>query len=255
MSKKLIYLVSFVLVLGSVSNAAEIFWSDGDPTHNHLWTDPDNWLGGVVPGPADEVQILSPEADAGHGPIIRDGMNITLVGLKNELAGRPGKPELTITGGRLELTDFVWWGDYDDIEAFWYQSGGTVIVASEFELGWGPGTGGAGTLDMTGGTISAGRLRIPTGSGAYGHFFLRGGTFTVGSSGLDMNANGLIDFEEGTLILEGDQTAQIDGLIAAGQITAYCGIGTVLATFNGQKTTVVAIGSPKASQPMVCQTS
>ena len=63
MSKKLIYSFSFVLMLGSVGNAAEIFWSDGDPTHNHLWTDPDNWLGGVVPGPGDEAQILSPEAD------------------------------------------------------------------------------------------------------------------------------------------------------------------------------------------------
>ena len=250
MCKKVIYFVCFVLVLGSVSNAAEIFWSDGDPAHNHLWTDPDNWLGGVVPGPGDEVQVLSPEADAGHGPIIRDGMNITLVGLKNELAGRPGKPELTITGGRLELTDFVWWGDYDDIEAFWYQSGGTVIVASEFELGWGPGTGGAGTLDMTGGTITAGRLVVPTGSGAYGNCFFRGGTFTVRESGgLRMNANGLIDFEEGVLVLEGDETVTVNNLIAAGQITAYGGIGTVLVTFNGQKTTVAAIGSPRASEP------
>ncbi|MHC4594257.1 MAG: hypothetical protein ACYS19_04855, partial [Planctomycetota bacterium] len=250
MSKKLVYSFSFVLVLGSVSNAAEIFWSDGDANHNHLWTDPDNWLGGVVPGPGDEAQILSPEADAGHGPIIRDGMDIRLLGLKNELPGRPGKPELTMTGGNLEITDFVWWGDYDGIEAYWYHRGGTVTVANEFELGWGPGTGGAGTLDMTGGTISAGNLVIPTSSGAYGNFYLRGGTFNVRNpGGLKINTNGLIDFGEGVLVLEGDETAKINDFIAAGQITAYGGVGTVLATYGGLTTRVTAIGALKATNP------
>lgn len=244
MCKKTIYLVSFVLMLGSVSNAAEIFWSDGAADHNHLWTDPDNWLGGVVPGPGDEVQILSPEADAGHGPIIQDGMDITLAGLKNEMEGRPGKPELTMTGGNLEITDFVWWGDYDDIEAFWYHSGGTVTVAGELELGWGPNTGGAGTLDMTGGTISAGKLVIPTGSGAYGELYLRGGTFEVrNSGGFKMNANGLVDVSGGTLVLEGDDTAKINNLIAAGQITAYGGRGNFELDYddrNPGKTTLTA---------------
>jgi len=249
----MIYLVSVVLVLGSVSNAAEIFWSDGAANHNHLWTDPDNWLGGVVPGPGDEAQILSPEADAGHGPIIQDGMDIKLVGIKNELAGRAGKPELTMTGGNLELTDYVWWGDFDDIEAYWYHSGGNVTVANEFELGWGPGTGGAGTLDMTGGTISAGELVIPTGSGAYGRFYLRGGTFNVRNlGGFEINANGLTDVSGGTLVLEGDQTAIINDFIASGQITAYGGGGLVNLDYdvrNPGKTTLTARWTGKAYNP------
>ncbi|MHC4439372.1 MAG: hypothetical protein ACYS3S_18615 [Planctomycetota bacterium] len=244
MCKQLIYLMSVVLVLVSVSSAAEVFWSDGAADHNHLWTDPDNWEGGKVPGVNDEAQILSPQADDGHGPIIQDGMDIKLVGIKNELEGRPGKPELTITGGNVELTDFVWWGDYDYIEAFWYQSGGTVTVANEFELGWGPGTGGAGTLDMTGGTIIAGELVIPTGSGAYGEFYLRGGTFEVREpGGLEMNNNGLIDVSGGTLIIEGDSTAQIEGFIDAGQITFYDGVGLAVLDYDGRnpgKTTLSA---------------
>ncbi len=244
MCRKMIVLISFVLLLVSVSNAAEIFWSDGAADHNHLWTDPNNWLGGVVPGPGDEVQILSPEADAGHGPIIRNGMDITIAGLKNEMEGRPGKPELTMTGGNLEITDFVWWGDYDDIEAFWYHSGGAVTIAGEFELGWGPNTGGAGTLDMTGGTISAAKLVIPTGSGAYGEFYLRGGTFEVRNlGGLQVNANGLIDVSGGTLVLEGDDTTKINDLIAAGQITAYGSDGLFQLDYddrNPGKTTLTA---------------
>jgi len=253
MLRKMIYLVSVVLMLGSVSNAAEIFWSDGAADHNHLWTDPDNWLGGVVPGLGDEAQILSPEADAGHGPIIQDGMDIKLVGIKNELAGRAGKPELTMTGGNLELTDFVWWGDYDDIEAYWYHSGGNVTVANEFELGWGPGTGGAGTLDMTGGTISAGELVIPTGSGAYGKFYLRGGTFKVRNlGGLEINANGLIDVSGGTLVIEGDQTAIINDFIASGQIIFYGGGGLVNLDYdvrNPGKTTLTARWTGRAYNP------
>ena len=219
-------LILCVLALCAVCSGAEIFWSDGAADDNHLWTDPDNWEGGVVPGPGDEVQILSPQADAGHGPIIQAPMDIKVVGVKNEMAGRAGEPELTMTGGNLEITDFVWWGDHDDIEAYWYHQGGNVTVANEFELGWGPGTGGAGTLDMTGGTISAGELVVPTGSGAYGRFYLHGGTFTVrDAGGLEVNANGLIDITEGTLVLEGDVTGQIESLIADGRITAYDGAG------------------------------
>ena len=238
-------LILCVLVLGTVGSGAEVFWSDGAANHNHLWTDPDNWEGGVVPGPGDEVQILSPQADNGHGPIIQAPMNITVAGLKNELEGRPGKPELTMTGGNLEVTDFVWWGDYDDIEAFWYHQGGNVTVANEFELGWGPGTGGAGTLDMTGGTITAGELVIPTGSGAYGEFYLRGGTFTVRDvGGLEINANGLIEVSGGTLVLAGDATGQIEGFIADGSITAYGGAGYFELDYNERNpgnTTLTAV--------------
>jgi len=238
-------LILCVLVLGTVGSGAEIFWSDGAANHNHLWTDPDNWQGGVVPGPGDEVQILSPQADDGHGPIIQAPMNIKVAGIKNEMEGRPGKPEFTMTGGNLEITDFVWWGDYDDIEAYWYHQGGNVTVANEFELGWGPGTGGAGTLDMTGGTISAGELVIPTGSGAWGEFYLRAGTFTVREAGgLEINANGLIEISGGTLVLEGDATGQIEGFIANGSITAYDGTGYFELDYNQRNpgsTTLTAV--------------
>jgi len=251
MCKQLICLMSVLLVLGSVSNAEEVFWSGAGA--DRLWTNPANWEGGRVPGINDEAQILSPQADSGRGPIIQEGMDIKLVGIKNELEGRPGKPELTMTGGNVELTDFVWWGDYDNIEAFWYHSGGTVTVASEFELGWGPGTGGAGTLDMTGGSISAGRLVIPTSSGAYGEFYLRGGTFEVRESGgLRINNNGLIDVGGCTLIIEGDATTQINDLIDAGQITFYDGGGLVVLDYDDRNpgmTTLSARWTGKAYNP------
>jgi len=64
-----------------------------------------------------------------------------------------------------------------------------------------------------------------------------------------MTATGLIDITKGTLMLEGDRRTQIEGFIATGRITAYGGAGTVVVTYNGQTTTVVAIGAPEATEP------
>ena len=52
MCKKLIYLVSFVLVLGLVGNvSADVMWNDS--TDDHLWSTGENWATGAVPTTAD----------------------------------------------------------------------------------------------------------------------------------------------------------------------------------------------------------
>ena len=97
---------------------------------------------------------------------------------------------------------------------------------------------------MTAGMINAGELVIPTSTGRAGQLYLHGGTFNVGSDGLRMTQTGLIDFTEGTLVLEGDQRATIEGFIGAGQITAYDGAGYFELDFdtrNPGKTTLTAV--------------
>ncbi len=48
MSKKLIYFVSFVLVLGLVGNvSADVSWNDAGP--DHLWSTGGNWATGAAP--------------------------------------------------------------------------------------------------------------------------------------------------------------------------------------------------------------
>jgi hypothetical protein len=236
MSKKLIYLISFVLVLGSVSNAEDIQWTDLGA--DHLWSTPENWDLGRVPTLADDVRIDVPAAGAPNGPVIQDGIDAKANGIFTEAAG---EPTLTMTGGTLEVAEWIWWGDGTDSFGIWDMSGGTVSVANEFELGWG---GGAGTLTMTGGTISAGEAVIPTGSGAFGELYLYGGTYNVTTAGgLSVKENGLIDITEGTLVLEGDDTAKVNDLIAAGLITAYGGDGQLELDFDGRnpgKTTLTA---------------
>jgi hypothetical protein len=234
--------VAGVLVLASASNAADVVWTDGDPA-DHLWSTPGNWDTGALPTLTDEVLIDVPAAAAPGGPLIQDGIDAKAKGIFTEA---PGEPTLAMTGGTLEIAEWVWWGDGANSFAIWNMSGGTVTVPNEFELGWG---GGAGTLNMTDGTITAGKFKVPTGSGAFAEAFLYGGTFNVTKSGgLDFgNVNGLMDIHEGTLVLEGDDTAKIAGLIGAGHIIGYGGTGTVLYdydTTNAGKTTVAAIPEP-----------
>ncbi len=242
MSKKLIYLISFILVLGSVSNAEDIQWTDLGA--DHIWSTPENWDLGRVPTLVDDVRIDVPAAAMPNGPIIQDGIDAKANGIFTEA---PGEPTLTMTGGTLEVAGWIWWGDGADSFGIWDMSGGTVTVANEFELGWG---GGAGTLTLTGGTINAGEAVIPTGSGAFGELYLHGGTYTVTKAdGLSVQENGLIDITEGTLVLEGDDTAKINDLIAAGLITAYGGDGKFELDFDGRnpgKTTLTAIPAPIA---------
>ncbi len=236
MCKKLIYLIPFVFVLGSVSNAEDIQWTDLGA--DHLWSTPENWDLGRVPTLADDVRIDVPAAGAPNGPIIQDGIDAKANGIFTEA---PGEPTLTMTGGTLEVANWIWWGDGENSFGIWEMSGGTVSVVNEFELGWG---GGAGTLTMTGGTIDAGEAVIPTGSGAFGELYLNGGTYNVTKAdGLSVKENGLIDITEGTLVLEGDDTAKVNDLIAAGLITAYGGDGQLELDFDGRnpgKTTLTA---------------
>jgi|GEM_PF-578011 len=246
MCKKLLLLTSIVLALASVSIAEDIQWTGGG--RNKFWSTAANWDLARPPTLDDEVRIDVPAAAAPNGPIIQEGIDAQAKGIFTEAAG---EPTLTMTGGTLEVAEWIWWGDGMDSYAIWTMSGGTVTVANEFELGWG---GGAGTLTMTGGTITAGEAIIPTGSGAFGELYLHGGTYNVTKpGGLEVNANGLIDITDGTLVLEGDETAKIDELAAAGLITALGGEGYLNADYdvrNAGKTTVTASLVPPVIEPM-----
>ena len=109
MCKKTVYLLSFVLVLGSVSSAADIAWTDLGA--DHLWSNPENWDPVRVPTLTDEVLIDVPAAAAPNGPVIQDGIDAKAKGILTEGAG---EPMLTITGGTLGVAEWIWWGDGAD---------------------------------------------------------------------------------------------------------------------------------------------
>jgi hypothetical protein len=244
MGRKQIYLVFILLGLGSVADAA-IHWTAGGA--DRLWSNPNNWEGKRVPTGTDEAYIDVPAAVAPNGPIIQDGIEAKILGLGCEVAGEPA---MTMTGGTLEIGDWIWWGDGDSCHGTFTMSGGAITVVNEHELGWG---GGSGTWTMTGGTVSAGKLVIPTASGAAGELYLHGGTYTVGTGGLSMTPVGLIDITEGTLLLMGDKKTEVQGYINSGQITAYGGQGWLEMDYderNPGMTTVTAVPlGAKANRP------
>jgi hypothetical protein len=245
MYRKLTYFVFVVLAFCSVTNAADVHWSGlgGD----NLWDNPLNWDSHKVPGAGDNVFVDPPAARAPNGPIIRDGMNLVINGLSCEAAG---EPSITMTGGTLEIGDYIWWGDGQDSFGIFNMSGGTITVSNEFELGWG---GGMGTWNMTGGSVTCGELIIPTDTGVGGQLNLNGGTINVGSDGLEINENGMIDIGSGTLLLEGDLTGQIEELIDAGQIIFFSGGGLHSLDYdirNQGKTTLTARLTGQAYNPI-----
>jgi hypothetical protein len=128
---------------------------------------------------------------------------------------------------------------------------GTKIPASGYlYVGW----KGIGTVNMNSGIINlTSYLSIADQSGSTGYVHLDGGT--IYATELRMNtANAHLDIRGGTLILDGNDIAAVDGFIASGKLTAYAGSGgTVQRDYNvtnAGKTTVTGyLPSPKAINP------
>jgi len=251
MCRKLTCLLSFVLVLGFVNKASAVQWTGlgGD----NLWSNPANWEGNKVPTAADDAMIEVPGAAAPNGPVIQDGIDAECALLANEVAG---EPTMTMTGGTLTISGWgIWWGDGPGCNATFNMSGGTMSLTGSpgiHEFAWG---GASGTWIMTGGTVNAQGVKLTTDSGVKGEILLHGGTYNIGTirGGLDMSeGNGLIDITEGMLVLEGDETAKINDLIAAGKITAYSGGGIFELDYDGRnpgKTTLSAVEAGRAYNP------
>jgi len=259
MCARLICLIALVLVLSSTSSAATIHWTGRGA--DKLWSNPANWESSTVPTSADEAYIDAPAAEAPNGPVIQDGIDAKTGLLACEV---PGKPTMTMTGGTLQIAGWgMWWGDGPGCHATFDMSGGTIDFTGSpgiFEMAWQdagdkPGSCQA-TWNMTGGTVNAKGVDIPgKGNGGYARINLYGGVFNVGTArgGLVMYKYGLIDVTEGMLVLEGDQKTKLEGLITAGQITAYEGAGYFELDFdkrNPGKTTLTAVSiTGKAYKP------
>ena len=246
MCKKLVCLVSLVLMLVLVSNtyAGTSVWS-GDGTTGS-WFDPCNWT--------------SPSTDGSMPPVATDGFYVFdhwnsttqktaviaasgAVGAWGAVDGLNDQHTINLqTGGDLTLGGqlLVGWfadGAYD-------QTGGDLVINNnEFDghIYAGVYGGSSGTINMSGGTIfNADRVYVADAAGATGDVSLDDGTWTswgglrvnnVGTGhdySYDNGGSGVFDIQGGTLILGGDpcnaigdQTAAIDMLAWMGLLTSY----------------------------------
>jgi len=251
MFRKMIRLVSFVLVLSLVGNvAADVNWIDAGP--EHLWSTATNWDTGTVPTFADEVIIgMLPGPTIANEGAVADKVYVGY----SETAGA-----MTMDGGTLTTTRNI-----VIAPGTLNMNSGTITTESNLNVGYnGSGTlnmnsgyittggylnvgkKGSGTLNMNGGNIATVYFMIAWKPTATGHVNLHGGIITTVDFEMRVEAGsvGTMDVRAGTLTINGDKLSIVQGYIDNGWITAYGGNGTAQLDFdvtNKGKTTLTAI--------------
>jgi len=233
MFRKLICLVSFVLVLSLMGDvqAAVVNWTGNGA--DDLWITPENWSSGAPPTAADKFRITTQP-----GPTI---VNEGAVGLDGWIgAGETG--DLTMDGGTLTTSSFIVVARQASAQGTLNMISGDITAGGNLYVGH----TGVGAVNMTGGTITAPTIVLPH-NGA-GHVNLDGGILSAGTLNMKQVAGteivGTMDVGAGTLILNGNDLAIVQGFIDNGWITAYEGQGTLNLDYdvtNAGQTTLTAL--------------
>ena len=149
---------------------------------------------------------------------------------------------LIMTGGQMTVATKIELGKNTGSNGWIYLHGGVLNLTAGDSPDLEIGKYGTGTLYMTGGQLNVGdKIKLGE-SGGTGLIYLYGGTIDSGNTAIGMSATSLIDITEGTLVLEGDATSGINEFAGNGRITAYGGLGRVVATYDSVagQTTVTA---------------
>jgi len=231
--KKLICLVSFVVVLSLVGDvqAALMYWTDAGP--DNLWSTAANWDIGTVPTTADDVRIKMVP-----GPTVA---NEGAVAETAKVGNGSAECALTVDGGTLTTNTNIRVASAVDNIGTLNMISGTMNVGRDLSVG----VKGLGVLNMTGGTITVtGIFQIPSQTGT-GHMHLDGGIITANNLEMRLQADsvGTMDIRAGRLIIDGDKLSLVQGYIDNGWITAYDGDGTPQLDYdvtNKGKTTLSA---------------
>lgn len=107
-----------------------------------LWTNPANWVGGVVP---DATNVLAVSIPAGAGSVLFDAAAGT-TSLQNLSSARP----ISVTGGNLQVANTLATSNFS-------QSGGAVTGAGSMAV--------AGSFSQSGGSVSLGSINITQSGG------------------------------------------------------------------------------------------
>ena len=169
MSKNKFFLISFVLVLGLVSNifAAydEVHWDNQNGAGNQLWQTALNWTL-KAGGPAqhevptsDDWVVIDKYADEANGPIINSSSNAVCNWIDMGYYLSPAEESvLTMTGGTLTIGNYFYIGRGKSGNYRFDISAGTVNAGTGgYDLYVGNTGSSVGTVNMTGGTILVGQ--------------------------------------------------------------------------------------------------
>jgi hypothetical protein len=253
MIKKAAFLVLMVLLLaGADAFALTYNWNAGGGA-DRSWTTPANWDREAVPTIADEAKIhlVSGTED---GPLVDTE---TAAALYVRLGGPLGGAELStltiVDGGILTVGEWIMAGtDSASSESgVLNMTGGVLnlgmVTPSSGDLNIGhTGSATRGFLYMSGGVIYApATFYIARNDGTTGEAHLNDGVIYTGALSMASGAGctASMDITAGTLIIDGDKTATVNGYAGSGLITAYGGTGTLNVDYdvtNPGQTTVTA---------------
>ena len=237
--RKMICLVSFVLIFSVVGDvrAGDVIWTDAGP--DHLWSTATNWDTGTVPMyDSDNVKInMLP------GPTVANEDAVA----NNVIIGVGGSTgTVTVDGGTLAVRRGLRLSDDNNENSVGILNMVSGTITTE-KTDLTVGRYYSGTLNMKGGTITVGRnFRIAQNSTAIGHVNLDRGIIATNDFEMryDAGAVGTMDIKAGTLIINGDQVSTVQEYIDNGWITAYGGFGSKLQldydVTNEGKTTLTA---------------
>jgi len=239
MFRKLTFLTCLIFLLGSVSNcwAAYTYWYNAS---NSNWSDTGNWYLGTMPTSADWAFI---RGAATPGPVISsdDNPDCAYMAINPGWDGA-GINTATLSSGTLTVRNYLSVGYGADCNATFVMLGGTLNTSTGTDaVIVGHADGSDGLFWMTGGTVNTGTLYIPaswSSAATNGDVRIMGGTFNADT--LSMKAGGYMNITEGSLVLDGDDTATVNGYISSGYIKAYNGVGRLSVVYSGGKTTVTA---------------
>ncbi len=205
-------------------------------TAERLWSQGSNWSDGTAPGTGDFAWI---NVD-GSACVVDSVVNVDQFSVGSGNVG-----QLVIAnGGQLTTTGWCGNGDGDgtSVGTVTVEAGGTLNLGDHFWTGH--SSGDVGTTIINGGIVNVGHQLGLGWDGGTGYMYVNSGTLNLANwSDQTISSTSVLDISEGTVIINGNQTASIASFVAAGRITGYGGAGQVFydydVTYPG-KTTITA---------------
>jgi len=219
MYRKLMFLISLVVLLGLVNSASAIVWDGGGDGTS--WCDSLNWDGDVLPGPADTATIMG---DFGVVDVVV-ACDVTIDTLEGPGWDGPDNAQSlsfnsgTVLIGQYSENDM----DGDEVTTYNFNGANVTIGDGDFRLA----NDGFAVINMT-----AGSLLVVSGD-------LRGGD--NGGTGLDINVSGgNLTVDDGALSIGDDGNGTLD--VSGGNVTCN-GDDIVMAARDGGVTTMIVSGT------------
>ena len=225
---------STILTAAPARQETTVWNPAGNPNSTGMWSEAENWSDSNVPL---DNKVVFNVPDAPEAVLATESTIKKLV----MGDGGPGGTLRITEGGTLTTTD-GWSGiAWSDDATLIVETGGTINFGEHAWIGW----DGDATLQINGGVVNV--------AGMYGTAFegQSGKGFTTINSGeLNLTAfdaaksipdSSYINIKQGTLTIQGDQTAAVNAYAEADKIMAYGGSGELMVEVTDGVTTVTAM--------------